>query len=166
MKYLFGWTWHELLRQPIREMSEAQAKASWTKGPQVCVAAGPELEVGVVPAYTLSMSARAEDVRVTHYTPAGSIEAVLDYETTEGRLFLMQVTEYLYPDQDRYYSQPQCTAVRSFFFRPDGTGDLRTNISAAEAVTVEEFSGVDVSRHWVDPITTWGDWDRIGTYNP
>jgi hypothetical protein len=29
---------------------------------------------------------------------------------------------------------------------------------------VEEFSGVDVSSHWIDALE-WGDWDRVGYYN-
>jgi len=38
-------------------------------------------------------------------------------------------------------------------------------VETAPAATIEEFTGVNVSDHWLDPLE-WGDWDRIGEYRP
>ena len=59
----------------------------------------------------------------------------------------------------------QAKAFRQFFFKPDGTAEVRSRIHGAPAETVEQFSDVDVSDHWVDRVT-WGDWDRIGPHQP
>ena len=165
MDYLYGWTWHDEMRQPVREMTEAKARKAFAKGPQVGVIALPE--PGGVPAYTLEMSPEALDVRVVQYTRGGSIAANIDYTVPEGedRLFLEGVGEWLYPDDDQHYGMLQAKAFREYTFRPDGTAEVRSRITGAAAETVEEFTDVDVSDHWVDRVT-WGDWDRIGLHRP
>jgi hypothetical protein len=165
MTYLYGWKWHDQDRHPIDEMTEEQARKAWVDGPQLGVAAGDDLEPGRVPAYSLEMSAMAEDVRVNLYDAAGSTEVILDYGTIDGRLFLEEVTEYLYPDDGEYHSQGGHVAVRMFSFTPDGTCELRSRLKETGVETVEEFDGVDVSDHWLDPLD-WGEWDRIGTHRP
>ena len=112
-------------------MTEDEARAAWEKGPQVGVAAGEDLAPGVVPAYSLEMSAHGEDVRVIHYAPEGSVEAVLDYGTIDGRLFLEEVAEYLYPDDGQFHGMAGSTAVRSYFFKPDGYAELTTRVEEA-----------------------------------
>lgn len=165
MNYLYGRKWHPEARQPVREMTEDQARAAFAKGPQVGVFALPE--PGGVPAYTLQMSAEAETVRVGHYTEEGSVAANIHYRVLEGddRLFLAQVGEWLYPEDGKFHSMDQAKAFRQFFFKPDGTAEVRSRIHGAPAETVEQFSDVDVSDHWVDRVT-WGDWDRIGLHHP
>jgi hypothetical protein len=165
MKYLYGWSWHDEDRHPIDGLTEDEARKAWEDGPQLGVAAGEDLEPGRVPAYSLEMNAHAEDVRVKHYNAEGSIEAVLDYGTFEGRLFLEQATEYLYPDDGEFHTAFGSTAIRMYFFKPDGHAELRTRMRETEVETVEEFDGVDVSDHWLDPLE-WGDWDRIGRHRP
>jgi len=165
MRYLYGWKWNERRRAPVDEMTEQEARAAWEQGPQLGVAAGPDLEPGVVPEYSLTASPHGEDVSVRHYAAEGSVEAVLAYGTVDGRLFLEEVTEYLYPDDGQFHSQMANLAVRRYFFQPDGYCRLRTRIKEAGAETVEEFSDVDVSDHWLDPLA-WGDWDRIGRHRP
>lgn len=165
MKYLYGWKWHDEDRHVIDELTEAQARKAWDDGPQLGVVAGDGLTDGGVPAYSLEMNAHAEDVRVNHYTPEGSIEAVLDYGTIDGRLFLEQVSEYLFPDDGEFHTSFSATAIRMYFFKPDGSCRLRTRVTETGAETVEEYDGVDVSDHWLDPLE-WGDWDRIGTHRP
>jgi hypothetical protein len=165
MDFLYGWTWHEDERHPIDEMTEDEARKAFTRGPQVAVIALPE--PGGVPAYVLEMSADAEDVRVIQYTPEGSVAANLDYTVPDGedRLFLEEVGEWLYPDDGKFHSMGSATAFREYFFSPDGTVEVRSRLSGADAETVEEFTDVDVSDHWVDRVT-WGDWDRIGLHRP
>lgn len=165
MQYLYGWKWNERERHPVNEMTEEQARASWETGPQLGVAAGEELAPGTVPEYSLELSAHGEDVRVIRYTPEGSVEAILDYGTIDGRLFLEEVSEYLYPDDGEFHGMAGNLAVRSYFFKPDGYAELTTRIKEAQADKVEEFTGVDVSDHWLDPLE-WGDWDRIGRHHP
>jgi hypothetical protein len=163
--FLYGWKWHSSGRFPIDEMTEDQARTAWEKGPQLGVAAGDDLAPGTVPAYSLEMSPYAEDVRVVHYTPEGSIEAILDYGTIDGRLFLEEVTEYVYPDDGQFKEQDGCTANRGYFFKPDGYAELRSRVKETGVETVEEFTSVDVSDHWLDSLE-WGDWDRIGKHQP
>ena len=61
------------------------------------------------------------------------------------------------------WTRPRPSA--QYFFKPDGTAEVRSRITGAPAETVEQFSDVDVSDHWVDRVT-WGDWDRIGLHHP
>jgi len=165
MKYLYGWAWHDEDRHPIDELTEEQARTAWDDGPQLGVAAGEGLADGAVPEYSLELSPHGEDVRVNYYTSEGSIEAIYDYGTIDDRLFLEEVTEYLYPDDGQHHSHIANLAVRMYFFKPDGYCRLRTRIKETGVETVEEFSDVDVSDHWLDPLA-WGDWDRIGRHRP
>lgn len=165
MNYLYGRAWHEHGRFPVDEMTEEQARTAWEKGPQLGVAAGEDLDHGAVPEYVLEMNAGAEDVDVYRYDAAGSIVASLGWQTKDGRLFLSDVAEWLYPDDGEFHEQDQCLAVRKYLFKPDGYARLRSDVKEAGAATVEEFTGVDVTDHWLDPLT-WGDWDRIGRHRP
>jgi hypothetical protein len=165
MTYLYCWKWNERRRSPVDELTEEQARRAWEDGPQLGVAAGERLEPGKVPAYTLTMSPHGEDVSVHRYTAEGSIESITGYETFEGRLFLSDVTEYLYPDDGQFHGMSASTASRTYTFRPDGYSRLRTSVEEADADTVEEFTDVDVSDHWLDPLE-WGDWERIGHHRP
>jgi hypothetical protein len=165
MIYLYGWSWHEEERHPIEEMTEDEARAAFDAGPQVSVVALEE--PGGVPAYTLTMDAGAHSASVTHYTAAGSIEARFHYARlgSDDRLFLEQVTEYLYPDDGAFHSELGSLARRTYRFWPDGRARVKSLVREAGGETVERLTGVNVSDHWVDPIS-WGDWDRIGTYQP
>lgn len=166
MQYLYGWTWNARKRLVPEELTEEEARNAFAKGPQVAVIALPE--PGGVPAYMLEMSAGASTVAVTHYTDEGSVAARMHYRVRpndEDKLFLGDVSEWLYPDDGVYHGMSGAKAYRSFSFKPDGTAEVRSRITGAEAETVEQFSDVDVSDHWVDRVT-WGDWDKIGTYLP
>ncbi len=165
MQYLYGWKWNPRKRLVLEELTEEKARKAFVTGPQLAVIALPEPDG--VPAYTVQMNAEAVDVRVIHYTKGGSVAANIHYSVPEGedRLFLEQVGEWLYPDDDEYYSELKAKAFRQYFFKPDGIAEVRSRITGAGAETVEQFSDIDVSDHWVDRVT-WGDWDRIGTYQP
>ena len=163
MEHLYGWSWHPEERLVIDELSEDQARAAFDQGPQLGVVALPE--PGAVPAYVLEISAGAEDVRVTQYTPEGSVAATIDYTVVDGRLFLEQVGEWLYPDDGAYHPMGDAQAFRQYFFKPRGRVKVKSRLAGAAAETVEEFTDVDVSDHWVDPLA-WGDWDRIGLHRP
>jgi hypothetical protein len=166
-RYLYGWSWNSLpdCRFPVDEMTEAQARKVWDeKGVQFSVSAGPGLEPGRVPDYTLAVGYAGETATVERYDAQGSIGVILHYRLVDGRLFLMFVTEYLLPDDGEFHDQDDTLGVRMFHFKPDGYCELRTSVTAAPEDTVEEFSGVDVSSHWIDALE-WGDWDRVGYYN-
>jgi hypothetical protein len=165
VNYLYGRSWHQHGRFPIDEMTEDQARKAWEQGPQLSVAAGADLDRGSVPEYALEMNARGEDVDAFSYDDAGSVVASLGWQTIDGRLFLSDVSEWLYPDDGQFHEVDESLAYRSYYFKPDGYARLRSRVKEAGAETVEEFSGVDVSDHWLDPLT-WGDWDRIGRHRP
>jgi hypothetical protein len=163
MTYLYGRAWFADKREPVRPITEDEARRVFDTGPQLGVAAVDGS--GSVPRYTLTMSARGEDVSVHLYDQHGSEVSTLSYDTQQGRLFLFNVVELLYPDDGRYHGMPGNIANRTYFFKPDGYARLRTKVKAAPAATIEEFTGVNVSDHWLDPLQ-WGDWDRIGEYRP
>ncbi|WP_028045834.1 hypothetical protein [Cellulomonas sp. URHE0023] len=163
MTFLYGRSWFSDERKPVEPITEEEARRVFDKGPQLGVAAVDG--VGSVPRYTLTMSARAEDITVHLYDEHGSEVSALSYDTQQGRLFLFNVTERLYPDDGQYHGTPGYLATRTYYFKPDGYSRLRTKVKAAPAATIEEFTGVNVSDHWLDPLE-WGDWDRIGEYRP
>ena len=157
MDHVYSLRWHDERRQPIDPMTEDEARAAWERGPLLSVSGGEGLgdgTGGVVPAYTIEMDAHAESCRVVHYNAVGSRAAEMDWRTEKGRLFLFAAIEYLHHDEEEFYDIAK--ASREFFFRPDGYCELTTQVAASGAVTVEEFSDVDVSSQWVDPLT-WGD---------
>lgn len=164
MNYLYGHSWHPKLRKPVRPLTEKQARERWENGPDFCVAGGPDLEPGRVPEYSLVVGRQGQFVTATRYDQHGSVVAVYNFKHVDERpddLFLKQVTLYTYPGEDRWYDELHCSAVATYQFRPDGSGQRRLTVKAAPADEVVEFEGVDVSDHWEAPIT-WGDWDRFG----
>ena len=163
MTFLYGRAWFSDERKPVQPISEEQARRVFDDGPQLGVAAVEG--VGFVPRYVLEMNARAESVTVERFDEHGSVVSSTSYHTQKGRLFLMQVDELLYPDDGRYHGMPGNLATRTYYFKPNGYARLRTKVKAAPAATIEEFTGVNVSDHWLDPLE-WGDWDRIGEYRP
>jgi hypothetical protein len=164
MNYLYGLRWHDQLHQPIRPMSEKQARRSWEQGPQFCVAGGPDLAPGTVPDWSLVVGREGEFVKATRYDEVGRTVSVYTFRPQDGRpgeTFLRSVTLYTYPDNEHWYSQMECSAVALYHFEPDGSGERRLKVKAAPADEVNVFEGVDVSQHWV-PQIEWGDWDRFG----
>jgi hypothetical protein len=163
MTFLYGRAWFSDERKPVRPITEQEARRVFDTGPQLGVAAVEG--AGSVPRYTLVMNARAQSVDVSLYDEHGSEVSVLSYHTEKGRLFLFNVAELLYPDDGRYHGMAGNLASRTYLFKPNGYARLRTKVKEAPAATIEEFTGVDVSDHWLDPLE-WGDWDRIGEYRP
>jgi hypothetical protein len=163
MQYRYGWDWNPRFGKPIKELTEKQARARFDEGPQLGVTALPES--GDVPLYTITMSARAQDVSVSRYDEQCSTVAVHHYTVIDSRLFLEQADEWLYPEDGKTHDMNAALAYRSYSFQPDGMATLHSRVADAEAELVEEFSDVDVSDHWIDPLT-WGDWDRVGLYTP
>jgi hypothetical protein len=163
MTFLYGRSWFSDERKPVEPMTEQEARRVFDTGPQLGVAAVDG--VGSVPRYTLEMNARAQSVDVYLYDEHGSEVSALAYHTEKGRLFLFNVTERLYPDDGRYHGTAGNLATRTYLFKPNGYARLRTKVKEAPAATIEEFTGVDVSDHWLDPLE-WGDWDRVGEYRP
>ncbi len=166
MQYLYGWKWNPRKRQVVDELSEQDARLSFDRGPQLGVVALPQ--GSEVPAYALELSAEARDVVVTHYTEGGSVAARMHYRTLPEdavRLFLEDVSEWLYPDDGAFYSLTRAVAYRSYAFCPDGTVEVRSRLAGADADRVEQFRDVDVSDHWHDQVS-WGDWEPIGTHRP
>lgn len=160
MNYLFGLKWNKRPKylRPVDEMTEEQARKAWEAPDEVfSVSAGPDLEPGRVPAYTLTVGVN-ETVVVDRYHPSGAL-AVSYFYTAEStirdgsRLFLGHVSTW---DGEGGHA--------SFSYRPDGWA--RTMVKEGAEDVVYELTGVDVSGHWIDPGLSWGDWDRIGLHEP
>jgi hypothetical protein len=159
MNYLFGakWNTNPKYLSPIRPMTEQQARQAWEGDGTFSVSAGPDLEPGRVPAYTLAVGVN-ETVVVHRYHPTGALAASLFYDAQPtirdgSRLFLSQVSTWDGEGGHATYS-----------YRPDGWG--RTTVKDGTDDVVYEFSGLDVSAHWIEPGLSWGDWDRIGLHEP
>lgn len=165
MTYLYGFDWHDEYRKPIDEVDENAARELWEKGPQFSVSAGPELQHGTVPDYTLVIGKLGEAVRVFRYTEHGTIASVYVFGTEdhrgESQLFLRQVDVMLYPGDERFYLRSEAEATSTFRFAPDGWARRRLSVAGQPRSAVSQFTGVDVSDHWETPLT-FGDWDRLG----
>jgi hypothetical protein len=160
MNHLFGLKWNKNPKYlaPIGPMTPAQARTAWDTPDEVfSVSAGPDLEPGRVPTYTLHVGVN-ETVVVDRYHPSGALASSYFYDAEStirdgSRLFLTQVSTWT---EDRTHA--------SFEYRPDGWG--RTMVKEGDDDVVYEFSGVDVSGHWIEPGLSWDDWDRIGLHEP
>lgn len=162
MSYLYGTGWDAGECVVVRETDEAGARVLFTSGPRLAVIAGPEVAEGQVPVFSLALSAGGEYVDVTHYDPGtGSVVAIMGWRPSAGRLFLTDVTEYLYEDDGAFRSQSGSKAARTYLFVPSGEVTLTQYVAGTE--TREVYSDVDVSTHWADPVG-FGDWDRLGTH--
>lgn len=164
MNHLYGRSWHDQGRFPVQELTEAKAKKAWGSA-QVAVACGADLAEGVVPDFTVVVNDDLSYCGVDWYTPGGAIARHVGYFAIDGepgQLFLSDATEYTYPDEERWYSRSQASALRLLHFRPDGYAESRTRLAAADSELVEEFTGVDVAPHWV-AVPQWGDWERWGS---
>ncbi|WP_298751873.1 hypothetical protein [uncultured Serinicoccus sp.] len=167
MTYRYGRDWHPVLRKPIQEISEAQARKRFTDGPSLSVSKVGNPSGGVVPLYTLKINPAGMYVGAVFYDEFGS--EVKSYHFDEdgarpGDLFLREVVLTVYPDgQDKWLSLRDSKAHRSLLFQPDGRASSYLAVTGEPAAKVEEFTGVDVSAHWV-PMITFGDWDRFGEH--
>jgi hypothetical protein len=160
MNYLFGLKWNKRPKylRPVDPMTEDQARKAWeTPGEVFSVSAGPDLEPGRVPTYTLTVGVN-EMVVVDRYRPTGGLASSLGYRAEStirdgSRLFLTDVSVW---GEDGSHA--------GYEYRPDGWG--RTRVREGEDDVVYEFSGLDVSGQWIEPGLSWGDWDRIGLHEP
>lgn len=162
MTYLFGLKWHDQLRQPIRPIDEATARQRWDTA-QVSVS--KVSEQGAVPEYTLVHQPGDTYLGVTFYNEHGSQTINYDFRPQPDRpdeLFLEGVSVRVYPDgQDRYLDLRSSTAHTTLLFRPNGYARSRFVVTGEPEARIDEFTGVDVSTHWI-PRPVYGDWDRLG----
>lgn len=165
MKYLYGVNWHEQLRKPIKEMTEAAARKRFQTGPQLCVAAGPDLQAGMVPDFMLLIGAEGQAVRTQFFDEHGSVDTMYAFEVPDldqpDRMFLHQVTLWLYPDEPRVHSFDQSIATTTLRFTPEGEARRRMTATGAPQARVSRYQDVDVSAHWA-PRITFGDWQEFG----
>ncbi|WP_298751876.1 hypothetical protein [uncultured Serinicoccus sp.] len=167
MTYRYGRDWHPVLRKPIQEISEAQARKRFTDGPSLSVSRVTDPSGGVVPDYTLTINPEGMYVGTVFYDSFGSqVKHYHFYEQADrpGELFLSGVTVHVYQDdQTTWLSLRDSTAHTAFTFKPDGWARSYLAVTGEPAAKVEEFTGVDVSAHWV-PMITFGDGDRFGEH--
>ncbi|GAA4884837.1 hypothetical protein AVL62_13955 [Serinicoccus chungangensis] len=167
MPYRYGQRWHGKLRKPIGEITEAEAERRFTHGPFFSVSRVDDLSGGAVPDFTLSIDPDGMYVGSVFYDEFGSEVKKYHFDEEAGRpghLFLREVVVTVYPDgQDKWLSLRDSKAHRSLLFQPDGRARSYLAVKGEPAAKVEEFTGVDVSAHWV-PMITFGDWDRFGEH--
>ncbi len=95
--------------------------------------------------------------RVHHLTTQGSVRLDIQYKHFEGRLFLSSVTEYTYPNDDRYYRRYECTNIVDGIMKPDGTGFRTINDKSRPTVDLLSIDQIDVLSNWLGR-PAFGDW--------
>ncbi|MFK5689098.1 hypothetical protein ACI3EY_05485 [Ornithinimicrobium sp. LYQ92] len=165
MPYRYGRDWHGVLRKPIQEITEAQARKRFAAGPSFSVSKVSTADAKVVPEFTLQINPDGFYLGVAFYDEFGSEVRAYHFAEQPERpeeLFLTGVTVRVYPDgQDRWLDLHQAAAHTTFTFRPNGWARSRLVVQGQDEARVQEFTGVDVSAHWVDR-PEFGDWDRFG----
>lgn len=164
MTYRYGRDWHPTLRKPIKEIAESAARKHWANGTQFSVSRVTE-PPGGVPDFTLVVGPQGQDIRSTRYDEYGSSLTVYDFSllgTDEAPMFLTDVTVYVYPDEQQgWLDLHQAKAHTQFTFGPNGWARSRFAVHGQDQARIQEFTGVDVSAHWVQA-PGFGDWDRFG----
>ncbi|WP_122260693.1 hypothetical protein [Ornithinimicrobium cerasi] len=163
MTYRYGRDWHGKLRKPMQEITEAQARKRFTDGPHLSVSRVDA--AGEVPDYTLVLQPGAAYVRSSRYDGHGREVSVYHFREQDdhpGELFLEEVTVRVYPDgEERWLDVAGSKAHTTVTFRPNGWARARFAVPGLDQARVEEFTGVDVSGHWVQR-PEFGDWDGLG----
>lgn len=84
------------------------------------------------------------------------------FEGTADRLFLAQITGYVYPEAERFFDQYETLGLVSLQFRPDGSGveerTIQRGFPEPREVETREFRDVDVSANWFD-VPVFGQWE-------
>jgi hypothetical protein len=154
VNHLYGRKWNSDPdhRRPVDPMTEDEAHAAWDAGEVFSVSAGPDLEPGRVPAYTLDVGVN-DTIVVTRWTDEGRKRVVYFYTAQadqDRELFLGQV--------DHHEGGYRCDEYRS-----NGWGRTRREGDGED--TIYEFKKLDLSGHRL-PALEWGDWDRVGLHDP
>lgn len=85
------------------------------------------------------------------------------FRRTGDQLFLFNMIEYSYPD-DEFYTLSGANHTEEFTFQENGIGRLVVIDDDAQEKTTEDRSGVDVSSHY-EPVPRFGEWDSLARWN-
>lgn len=97
--------------------------------------------------------------RVQFFNAGQSIIASIDYKLMEnGQLFVSGRADYVYPDQERHYSESDAVTIYSAYYKPDGTGVFDVRDAATRQSMVTRFKDADFSSLWFD-WSEFGNWD-------
>lgn len=163
VEYMTGWGHIKgLPGQPIKESS---ARSCYETGMGVrtkrFTAAVYDDEISAtMPRCYLEIQPMADFITVYFLNQPGSIDMIFSFNKKEGRLFLTEITDYEYPDEERRHGRDKCLKVISAHHGVDGIVKLTTNIRTSRTVTVEDYRDVDVSTHW-DEIPEFGRWESL-----
>jgi len=85
------------------------------------------------------------------------------FRRTGDRLFLFNMMEYSYPD-DEPRTLSGSNHTEEFTFQENGIARLVVIDDDAHEKTTEDRSGVDVATHY-EPVPRFGDWDSLARWN-
>ena len=111
------------------------------------------------PAWAFGVGFRG--VRVQFFTPGGgSIWREVDYDLRDGRLWRWVTTEYVYPDDERFYRRNRSTRIDTAKLEPDGTGFVDFNDKSKSTVDRARLTDAPVSGFWLD-WPEFGHWEDL-----
>ncbi|MGL4177294.1 MAG: hypothetical protein ACRCSN_14590 [Dermatophilaceae bacterium] len=120
-----------------------------------------------LPEYVLDITPRWGENADTLHLAANFYDELgrqrIDYSWVDvgGRMFLVNVGSWTYPDDDRYYDLNKATLIESFTFRLDGTSREWVNDKSQPTITTIDRDQVDLTAHF-EPVPAFGDWARFG----
>lgn len=173
MHLIYGSRWNDDLLVMLDPISEDEARATYEKGAEVSVAAGPEPLLGMDPedfdapdgedpaTWWLYAELDRDYLGTTFYNPWGAKEAAYHfYRQPDGRLFLSNVAEYEYADPT---DADAWSTVTEYLFKPDGYSRTVTRKAlpdGSQDVDMIEYRGGDFSHHY-EPVPAFGEWAGV-----
>lgn len=163
---LYTSRWNDLTRQPARGHSwltedEARRRYESSQGVEIVDATLRDTDGTPRPRWVIGAYGR---VRVQFFTPAGSVWREVDYDLIDGRLWRWITVDYTYAD-DGQHDQPDAVLTIEVSTRPDGTGTMSIDDTAAGERSVSEFTDVPTDGGWLD-VPRFGDWKQLADPGP
>lgn len=152
------WTGRPIRSEPWLSVDEARERYESGRGTFEAAEAAERDSDHLLHARWAIGITRREMVRVHFFNRASSILASATYVEREGRLFLTQRADYIYPDQDSRYGQDQSVQTISSTFKFDGRGFYTMNDKVTKEVLRTKFKDGDLSTLWFN-WPAFGDWD-------
>jgi hypothetical protein len=118
---------------------------------------------GQIPEAVIEIAWANDFAGVWFFDAAGRQSLNYAFRRTGDRLFLFNMIEYAYPD-DEPRTLAGADRTEDFTFQQDGVVRLVVTDDAAQEKTTEDRDGVDVASHW-EPVPEFGEWDSLARWN-
>lgn len=165
---LYTSRWNAALRQPMPIsppwLGAEEAEERWqtrTRAGELSIVDASVRDPDGRPRPGWSIGVGFTGVRVRFYTRGGgSIWRSVDYDDRDGRLWRWTTTEYVHPDDERFYRQDQATRIAIAKLEPDGTGYVDFNDKSKATVDRARLTDAPVAGFWLD-WPEFGHWEDL-----